>query len=275
MIRLIAIDIDGTLLDSHGHLPARNREAIEQVVARGVHVVLVTGRSFPFAVPVARQLPAPVSLIVSNGALERSQDGTTLSSRLLPASEAVRILSATPDYRHCAALIFDREASGQIVADTMDWEVPNRKHYWLRNQHLIAQASPLEQALTEDPVEVMFNGGVGEMRDLAAHLTGLGDGFAVSVTEYEDRDFTLLDVTHPRATKGQALAWRAGELGLDRAEVMAIGDNLNDAEMLAFAGCPVLMANAAPSLRRPGWAVTTSQDDAGVADALHRFVLHA
>jgi len=275
MIRLIAIDIDGTLLDSRGHLPDRNRAAIEQVVARGVHVVLVTGRSFPFAVPVARQLPEPVSLIVSNGALERSQDGTTLSSRLLPASEAARILSATPDYRHCAALIFDRDASEQIVADTMDWEVPNRKPYWLRNQHLIAQASPLEHALTEDPVEVMFNGSVGEMRVLAAHLAGLGDGFAVSATEYEDRDFSLLDVTHPRATKGQALAWRAGELGLAPAEVMAIGDNLNDAEMLAFAGCPVLMANAAASLRRPGWALTASQDDAGVAEALHRFVLQA
>jgi len=275
MIRLVAIDIDGTLLDSDGQLPDRNRAAIEAVVARGVHVVLVTGRSFPFAVPVARQLPAAVTLIVSNGALERAQDGTTLASRLLPAAEAGRILTATTDYRHCAALIFDRETSGQIIADTMDWEVPNRKHYWLRNQHLIATSSPLEAALTEDPVEVMFNGSVVEMRQLAVHLESLGRGFAVSPTEYEDRDFTLLDVTHPAATKGRALAWRAGEMGLQPAEVMAIGDNLNDREMLAFAGRAVLMANAAPSLRRAGWAVTAGHDDAGVADALEQYVLQA
>ncbi len=275
MIRLIAIDIDGTLLDSHGRLPARNRVAIEAAVARGVHVVLVTGRSFPFAVPVARQLPAPVSLIVSNGALERSQDGSTLASRLLPASAAARILAATDDYRHCTALIFDREASGQIVADTMDWEVPNRKHYWLRNSHLIAQTTPLHAALTEDPVEVMFNGTVAEMRRLASHLAGLGDGFAVAATEYEDRDFTLLDVTHPEATKGRALAWRAREMGVEAAEVMAIGDNLNDTEMLEFAGCPVLMGNAVPALLGRGWSMTASQDEAGVADALDRFVLGA
>lgn len=274
MIRLIAIDIDGTLLDSHGRLPDRNRVAIEAAVARGVHVVLVTGRSFPFAVPVARQLPAPVSLIVSNGALERSQDGTTLTSRLLPAAAAARVLAATHDYRHCAALIFDRDASGQIVADTMDWEVPNRKHYWLRNSHLIAQSTPLDAALTEDPVEVMFNGTVAEMRRLAGHLAGLGAGFAVAATEYEDRDFTLLDVTHPEATKGQALAWRAREMGLQPAEVMAIGDNLNDEEMLAFAGCPVLMGNAVPALLGRGWPVTASHDEAGVATALDRFVLH-
>ncbi|MGE0394770.1 MAG: Cof-type HAD-IIB family hydrolase [Vicinamibacterales bacterium] len=275
MIRLIAIDIDGTLLDSHGRLPDRNRAAIEAAVARGVHVVLVTGRSFPFALPVARQLPAPVSLIVSNGALERSQDGRTLASRLLPSTAAARVLAATRDYRHCAALIFDRDASGQIVADTMDWEVPNRKHYWLRNSHLIARSSPLDAALTEDPVEVMFNGTVAEMRELAAHLAGLDEGVSVAATEYEDRDFTLLDVTHPEATKGRALAWRAREMGLRPSEVMAIGDNLNDEEMLAFAGCPVLMGNAVPALLGRGWPVTASHDDAGVAAALDQFVLQS
>ena len=273
MIRLIAIDIDGTLLDSAGQLPDRNRVAIEQAVARGVHVVLVTGRSFPFAVPVARQLPAAVSLIVSNGAVERTQDGKTLASRLLPATEASRLLTATVPYRHCAALIFDREAPGQIVADTMDWEVPNRKPYWLRYRHLIARTSPLEDALTEDPVEVMFNGPVADMRVLAAHLAGLSGAFAVATTEYEDRDFTLLDVTHQGASKGQALAWRANQLGLAPGEVMAIGDNLNDEEMLAFAGCPVLMANAVPALQGRPWAVTGSLDEAGVGQAIERFVL--
>jgi hydroxymethylpyrimidine pyrophosphatase-like HAD family hydrolase len=220
-------------------------------------------------------LPAPVSLIVSNGALERSQDGSTLDARLLPVPAAARVLAATGDFRHCAALIFDREASGQIVADTMDWGAPNRKHYWLRNSHLIEQASPLDAALTEDPVEVMFNGTVAEMRRLASHLAGVGGGFAVAATEYEDRDFTLLDVTHPEATKGQALARRARAMSLQPAEVMAIGDNLNDEEMLAFAGCPIVMGNAVAVLRRPGRAMTGSQDEAGVAAALDRFVLGA
>ncbi len=273
MIRLVAIDIDGTLLDSHGRIPPRNLRAIEQAVARGTDIVLVTGRSFPFALPVARQLPPEVALIVSNGALERAQDGTTLASRLLPVSQAADLLAATRAFHHCAALIFDRDSSGQIVADTMDWNVPNRKPYWLRNRHLIARNTPLESALTEDPVEVMFNGTVADMRVLAGQLAGMAGQFAVAVTEYEDRDFTLLDVTAPAATKRDALARRAAALGIGRDQVMAIGDNLNDVGMLEFAGFPVLMGNAAPALRTRPWPLTASHDEAGVAEAIERFLL--
>ena len=273
MIRLVAIDIDGTLLDSHGRIPPRNLRAIEDAVARGTDVVLVTGRSFPFALPVARQLPPQVALIVSNGALERTQSGTTLASRLLPSAQAADLLAATMAFRHCAALIFDRDAAGQIVADTMDWDVPNRKPYWERNRHLIARNTPLEGALTEDPVELMFNGTVAEMRVLADRLAGVPGQFAVAVTEYEDRDFTLLDVTAPAATKGEALAQRAAAQGIGRDQVMAIGDNLNDVGMLDFAGCPVLMGNAVLALRARPWAVTASHDEAGVAEAIERFLL--
>ena len=75
MIRLIGIDVDGTLLDSEGRLPDENRDAIHAAIAAGVHVALVTGRSYPFARPVASTLPSSISLIVSNGAVERGMDG--------------------------------------------------------------------------------------------------------------------------------------------------------------------------------------------------------
>ena len=88
-----------------------------------------------------------------------------------------------------------------------------------------------------------------------------------------DRDFTLLDVTSPDATKGRALAWRASEMGLSRDEVMAVGDNFNDIQMLEFAGRPVVMGNAVAPLRARGWTVTGSHDEGGLADAIRRFVL--
>jgi hydroxymethylpyrimidine pyrophosphatase-like HAD family hydrolase len=95
----------------------------------------------------------------------------------------------------------------------------------------------------------------------------------VSLTEYVHRDFSLIDVTSPTATKGRALAWRAREMGLDRQEVMAVGDNFNDLEMLEFAGTPVVMANAVPELKQRGWHVTGHQDAGGVAQAISRFAL--
>jgi hypothetical protein len=273
VIRLIGIDVDGTLLDSRGQLPDVNREAIHEAVAAGVHVALVTGRSFPFARPVAEPLPASITLIVSNGAIERGMDGSTYARRLLERRVAERVLNATRPYRDAAALIFDRDADRQVVFETMDWEQPNRKGYWQRNRSLIDRCVPLEGALTEDPIQVMFNGGVVQMRAIAEALGAASDEYAVSLTEYEHRDFSLIDVTSPDATKGRALAWRARALGLERDEVMAIGDNFNDLEMLEYAGTAVVMANAVEPLRARGWAVTGGQDEGGLAQAIRRFAL--
>jgi Cof subfamily protein (haloacid dehalogenase superfamily) len=270
-IRLVGIDVDGTLLDSNGKMPSANRAAIHEAVDAGIHVALVTGRSYPFARPVADSLPPSVSLIVSNGAIERETDGTTLARRLLSCDLARTVLSATHAHRAAAALIFDRNEERQIVYETMDWDHPGRKSYWARNRSRIAKSEPLEAALVEDPIQVMFNGGVAAMRELAESLRGLEQDVAVSVTEYERRDFTLLDVTASTATKGRALAWRAEQMGLTRDEVMAVGDNFNDVEMLEFAGTPVVMGNAVDGLKSRGWHVTGHQDEAGLAMAIRRF----
>src|SRR5713101_7154710 len=95
-IRLIAIDIDGTLLDSRWELPEANRKAIAEAVGRGIEVALVTGRRFDFALPIAQQLRCRLVLIVNNGALVKSKDGTTHLRHLLPRDIARRALQATP-----------------------------------------------------------------------------------------------------------------------------------------------------------------------------------
>jgi Cof subfamily protein (haloacid dehalogenase superfamily) len=274
MIRLIGIDIDGTLLDTNGHMPESNRVAIHDAVAAGVHVALVTGRSYPFARPVADRLPFSISLIVSNGAVERAMDGATLVRRLLDRNIARQILDATRGHRHAAALIFDRDFDRQVVYETMDWDHPGRQKYWSRNHSHIAQSVPLEDALIEDPIQVMYNGGVQDMRGLFDWLCAESDGCSIQMTEYVHRDFSLVDVTSSEATKGRALAWRAEQLGLTRDEVMAIGDNFNDREMLEFAGHPVVMGNAVDGLRSRGWHLTGHQDEGGVAQAIERFVLN-
>jgi Cof subfamily protein (haloacid dehalogenase superfamily) len=273
MIKLIGIDVDGTLLDSVGRFPQANRDAIHAAVAAGVHVALVTGRSYPFARPVAEGLPESVTLIVSNGAVERGMDGSTRAQRLLDKNVARTVLDANVGHRAAAALVFDRDTHGQIVFETMDWTHPGRKGYWARNKSLIARRVPLEDALTEDPIQVMFNGGYLAMRELAEAIRAQSHAATVSLTEYVERDFSLVDITSPAATKGHALASCARALGLERWQVMAIGDNFNDLEMLEFAGTPVVMENAVEPLKTRGFHETASQDEAGVARAIHRFVL--
>ena len=280
MVRLIGIDVDGTLLDSDGHLPDANRDAIHDAVASGIHVALVTGRSYPFARPVADALPASITLIVSSGAVERATDGTTLARRLLDRDIARQVLDATRDFREHTAVIFDRDDARQIIFESMDWTLPNRQGYWDRNHRLIDQETPLEQSLVEDPIQVMFNGDSAAMRRLsqvlrgsANHSNGADRRFSVSLTEYLLRDFSLIDITAPDATKGRALEWRAQQQGISRDEIMAVGDNFNDLEMLEAAGIAVVMGNAVPELRRPGWHVTGHQNDAGLAQAIRKFAL--
>ena len=273
MIRLIGIDVDGTLLDTRGQLPQQNIDAIHDAVAAGIHVALVTGRSYPFARPIANPLPSSLTLIVSNGAVERGMNGETFARRLLDREVARSVLDSTRSFRHAAALVFDRDVDRQVIFETMDWEHPGRRAYWSRNQSLIAQSVPLENALVEDPIQVMFNGGVEAMRSLVESLRRETRACAVSLTEYAHRDFSLIDVTAPSATKGRALAWRARQLGVTRDEVMAVGDNFNDLEMLEFAGVPVVMANAVSGLKERGWAVTGDNDHAGLADAIRTLAL--
>jgi Cof subfamily protein (haloacid dehalogenase superfamily) len=272
-VRLLAIDIDGTLIDSRGRIPDANIVAVEAALDAGIHVVLVTGRSFPFARAIVEVLPATVTLIASNGAIERTLDGHTVARRLLPRDTARQVLERTRAFRDTSALLFDREAEGHVVAESMDWEHPHRRGYWEGRRHWIGQVSPLEDALTEDPIQVMFNGGVDTMRAIHASLAGLGP-MAVCRTEYERRDFALVDVTATTANKGYALAARAAELGIAAAQVMAIGDNLNDVQMLEFAGVPVLMGNAVEALSGRGWHRTATHDDAGVAEAIWRLALN-
>ena len=273
MIRLIAVDVDGTLLDTRGQIPQANIDAIHDAVSAGIHIALITGRSYPFARPIADPLPPSITLIVSNGAIERDMDGSRVARRLLDRQIARAVLESTRPFRQLAALVFDRDADRQVMFETMDWEHPGRKGYWARNQSLIAKSVPLEDALVEDPIQVMFNGGVDAMRSLYCALHAEANGFAVSLTEYVHRDFSLIDVTAPNATKRRALAWRAAQLGLSREEVMAVGDNFNDLEMLEFAGLPVVMANAVEELKQRGWVITGDNESAGLARAIRTYAL--
>ncbi|MDP1572234.1 MAG: Cof-type HAD-IIB family hydrolase [Vicinamibacterales bacterium] len=275
MIRLIAIDIDGTLLDSRGQVPDDNLRALEAAAARDVHLVIVTGRSFQFALPVLTGLPDPLTLVVHNGAIARTRDGRTLLRRVMPRDVARQVLAATAEWRPQTVLIFDRPAAGQMVYDRMDWEHPHRKGFREKNAALITSVEALEHALDDDPVQVAFNGGVAPMRAVMDHLDSLdvAADLAVSLTEYPARDFSLVDVCGVGTTKGATLERVAGLLGVARDEVMAIGDNFNDRDMISWAGTGVVMGNAAEDLRAEARYVTGTNDEAGLAQAIRRFVL--
>jgi Cof subfamily protein (haloacid dehalogenase superfamily) len=274
VIRLLAVDIDGTLLDSRGRLPEAHRDALVDASGRGVEIALATGRSFHFTQPIAALLPIPLTLIVNNGALVKDRSGASVMRHLLDREVARRVLADTHVHRESVAIMFDRPIGDdmrQMIYEHMDWSHPNRRGYFEKNKAFIAQSAvPLADTLTEDPIQVMFNGSVAPMRALVASLRAMAiaDRFSVAVTEYVTRDFTLIDVNGAGCSKGSTLARWTAARGLTRADVMAVGDNLNDVEMLDFAGTAVVMGNATDAIKARGYSVTGTNDNDGLAAAI-------
>lgn len=274
MIRLIALDIDGTLLDGDGRIPEANREAIRHATDAGIEVALATGRRYDFARPIFEALPGPLTLILSNGAIVKTREGETVMRSLLPREIARSVLAELPEHRDSAAVVFDRVREGQVVFEAIDWDDPRHHRFFASNRPFLSEVAPLEDCLIEDPIQVMFTGACVEMRSLFDRLRADADRFSVALTEYEHRNFSLVDVVRRGCSKGSALQAWSERRGFRRSEVMAIGDNLNDVQMLEFAGTPVVMGNGLSELKARGWPVTGRHDEGGVAQAIMRYVLN-
>lgn len=214
-------------------------------------------------------------MIVNNGAMVRTSDGQTHIRHLLPRETARRVLEVTAPWRDGTAVVFDRPKAKQVMLQSIDWNDPTRGGYYRRNREFLAEANPLESCLTENPIQVMFTGAVAPMREaeLVLRRVQFVQEFALAVTVYEAKDFSMIDVIHPSVSKGAALAEWAGLRGVLPKEILAIGDNHNDVEMLSFAGVPVVMGNSVPDLKTRGWAITGSNDEDGVAAAIERYAL--
>ncbi len=270
------MDIDGTLLDSKSQVSAANSQAIAEAAARGIEIVLVTGRRFDFALPIARGLPCDLHMIVNNGALAKSRDGTTHLRHLLSSETARLVLESTQEFRGNAAVVFDRTNARQVILEKVDWDDPFRGGYFRRNREYIAEMVPLVSCLNgEDPIQVMYTGQCIPMRAAMKSLAALpfAGEFTLALTEYEIRDLSILDVLPRGVTKGNTLKEWGRRRGIPPENVMAIGDNWNDREMLEFAGCPVVMGNSVAELKSLGWPITLSNDEDGLAAAIYRYAL--
>jgi Cof subfamily protein (haloacid dehalogenase superfamily) len=275
-IRLLAVDIDGTLLNPEFEISAADLAALRRAHESGIEIILVTGRRHAFALPIAEKLGFydKLWLISSNGAITRSFAGETFHRDLLPAETARRLAAAMNQFRGNMVVTFDQEAKGALVLEHTH-DLTGSIERWLRsNMQFIEFFSPIEQALTRDPVQAMFCGGIDRMQQAQAALlaSDVKPDVTVLRTEYPHRDLCIMDVLNRDCSKGHAVRRWAEHRSLESAEVMAIGDNYNDVEMLEFAGLPVVMGNASDELKQNGWHVTLGNDRSGVAAALETLV---
>jgi Cof subfamily protein (haloacid dehalogenase superfamily) len=285
MIRLLALDLDGTLLNSHGELSERNRRALTDARDRGVRVALVTGRRFRDVRPLALELGLDVPVISHNGALTKhARTLETVAMMLLPLDAAREVLRVGRETRMDTMISDDPDGLGLMVYDHVREGNQALARYisWSRRIHgddaveeSVRRVHSLEEYLDHAPVHIAFSGTCAEMAALGKQLKcDLGATIQVLATMYPKKDFALLDVLHPLASKGAGVEASAVQAGIARDEVMAVGDNFNDLEMLRYAGTGVLMGNAEPVLREHGdFHLTATNDEDGVAVAIEEFIL--
>jgi Cof subfamily protein (haloacid dehalogenase superfamily) len=267
-LRLIAVDIDGTLLNPQFQISPADLAALRRADSLGIEVILVTGRRHTFALPIAQQLGFDLWLISSNGAVTRSLAGETFHRDLLPQATCRDLVSLMREFRGQTVITFDVPTKGAIVLEHLR-ELEGSIQRWLeKNLEYIEFVIPIENALTSDPVQAMFCGPVALMQQALSVLEPSGLPITVLRTEYPARDLSMVDVLNAGCSKGHALERWANYRRISREQVMAVGDNYNDIEMLAFAGQPFIMGNASPELLGRGWARTRSNDENGVAAAV-------
>ncbi len=271
-IRLIAIDLDGTLLDSNVQIPEANRKALRRAHEAGIEIVLVTGRRHRFALPMAESLGFDLWLMSSNGAVTRSTRGELFHQDLLPMETAIKLCRHMAEYRNHMVLTFDREGMGAIVCENRECLYDVIQRWMEKNAPYIEYVSPMAKALTEDPIQAMFCGPIELMQQAQQALLScdFAGEFTMLRTQYDVRNLCIVDILNAGCSKGHALQRWANYRGLDRSEVMAIGDNYNDIEMLIFSGHPVIMGNASDELKQNGWTITLHNDQSGVAAAIEQ-----
>jgi Cof subfamily protein (haloacid dehalogenase superfamily) len=274
-IRLVAIDLDGTLLNSRREISKGNRRALLEAVERDVQVVVVTGRRFHSALPLVSQIPCLVTLITSNGALIANSSGEILHRDFLPRDVAQQALEVARLYRPYSVAIFHTPGSGQVTMQDNAVDEGPLGWYVKTSPQGLRLVPDLEAALDTDPLQLMIGGPpvLIEPAETLLAESSIRSSIHLTWTKYLTTNISILDVMNRGCSKGRALKIWADRCGIQPGEVMAIGDNFNDLEMLQYAGFPVLMGNHCPELHRPDWTLTLPNDEDGVAVAIRNYVL--
>lgn len=262
-IKLVAIDLDGTLLGDDLTISPRAKNAIRRAMDQGVQVTLATGRMYRSALPYAQELGVEVPLITYQGGLVKlSKTGEVLYHRELPLFYAREIIKKARGYGF---------QINSYVNDNLYVEEDTHlsRDYGKKTGVKVHVVDDLLDFLTTEPTKLLLIGREEELDVMQQECRQLfGDAVYITKSKYY-----FLEFTHPEATKGHGLMAVARWMGVSTDDIMAIGDSYNDLEMFCHAGLSVVMGNARDEVKAAADYVTATCEDDGVAEAIEKFVL--
>jgi len=271
MYKMIAIDLDGTLLNSEKKISAQNKTALRHAMEKGVKIVICSGRIYAFAGKYAREVGSKEPVITCNGAVIRSTDtGEVLFSRPLSTTDCLKVIELC----HEEDIYFHFYTDDTMYAEKLERSALN---IWKRNMEL-PEEERINLQITDDagkilkssdkpPIKlVAISDDAGKLSRVREKAERIG---SVDVTSSGSNNF---EVVAKGINKGMALEFLSGKLGINRNEIIAIGDNENDAPMLRYAGMAVAMGNADKAIKDMADFVTLTNDEDGVAEAIKKLI---
>jgi len=255
--------MDDTLLDGTQQVSMRTRETIRRAMDAGVSVTIATGRMFRSALPFAQELGISLPLITYNGALIRQQaSGETLFHRPI----GTELAQGVADLFRQRGWYLQKYVDDRLYVAELD---ENALFY---ADYARVEAIPLGDAffnMTEAPTKILSMGDPDELNAIRTEVTAFY-GDRLYLASSKKRYLEMVDI---RVNKGEALAFLAEMLGIVQGEVMAIGDSMNDVDMIEYAGCGVAMGNSNATVRAAADFITATNSEDGVAEAIEKFVL--
>ncbi|PAQ15303.1 hydrolase [Bacillaceae bacterium SAOS 7] len=284
MIKCMATDMDGTLLNGKMEVSEENRRAVKAAQAEGIEVVVATGRSYVEARYALDQADIHCPIICANGAEVRDVSGEVMNHFFIEKETAARIFQMLKQI----GLYFEIHTAKGTLTDDYDKALDIMVNIFLTAHSEIPQDQIREAAkirftkgllqLVDSYEEVIYDEDTAvykflafsfekEKLDEAKKQLALIQGLAISSSGSEN-----IEITHSDAQKGIALEQFIKEKGITLEETMAIGDNFNDVSMLERVGFPVAMGNANPEVKELCNYVTATNDENGVAAAIERLI---
>jgi len=261
MYKLLALDLDSTLIGRDLTVSARTKNAISQLMSRGVIITIATGRMFQSALPFAKELNIEAPLICYQGAMVANPATMEilwhLPVPLALAKQAIEVVRE--EGLHVNAYLDDK-----LYVDRLNEEA---ELYSIISK---VEARPVGNLLTflnRDPTKLVIIGKSLEIDGITSKLINRF-GSLLYVAKSYDR---FCEVAHPDCGKGKALARIAADLGISQSEIVTIGDNPNDVDMLKWAGLGIAMANGTQEAKQAADWITGSIEEDGVAQAIEKF----
>ncbi len=268
--RLLALDLDGTLLNEEMKIEPRTADNLAALSARGVEIVLCSGRRFSAAVGYAKELELPGPIVVNNGAIVKgAASGRTLYAEYFPQEQLPLLLRLLREMGLPAVLLTDRYPDYDFFVDVAEDGNEYHTEYVTLNRDMARVVEDLLAVRCEKATQVnvfhTYPRLLAAEQRIAEAMEGKVSSVIISHVKYKG---CSLEIAAPGSSKWKALRWLAEQRGIRPEEIVAIGDEVNDVEMVRGAGFGVAVANALDGVKAVADYVTEHPNNRGVEEAI-------